>query len=109
MNVHRTKTLSINVEKMFEPRISAPATEKNYQSERNLTQKLSRGSVASGDVRTKCVERYCELANKKTKQLYTVSTLCLDDHSFKKVELETVGELSDVCAQIVQRCLYSNW
>ena len=57
-------------------------------------------------MRTKCVERYCELANKKTEQLYTVSTPCLDDHNFKKEELETVGELSDVCSQVVLKCLY---
>ena len=28
----------------------------------------------------KCVERYCELANKTTQQLYKVSTPCIDDH-----------------------------
>ena len=54
----------------------------------------------------KCVERYCELANKNTEQLYTVSTPCLDDHDFKKEKMETVGELSDVCSQIVLKCLY---
>ena len=30
----------------------------------------------------KCVERYCELANKTTQQLYKVSTPCIDDHHF---------------------------
>ena len=30
----------------------------------------------------KCVERNCELANKKTQQLYKVSTPCNDDHHF---------------------------
>ena len=34
----------------------------------------------------KCVERYCELANKTTQQLYTVSTPCIDDHHFKEEE-----------------------
>ena len=53
----------------------------------------------------KCVERCCELANKKTKQLYKVSRPCLDDHHFKKEELESVGELSPVCTQIVLTCL----
>ena len=38
----------------------------------------------------KCVERYCELANKKTEQLYKVSSPCLDDHHFKEEELESV-------------------
>ena len=53
-----------------------------------------------------CAERYCELANKKTEQLHTVSPLCLDDHNFKEEELETVGELSVVCSQMVLKCLY---
>ena len=34
----------------------------------------------------KCVERYCELANKTTQQLYKVSTPCIDDHHFKDIE-----------------------
>ena len=39
----------------------------------------------------KCVERYCELANKTTEQLYKVSTPCIDDHHFKEEELKSVG------------------
>ena len=54
----------------------------------------------------KCVRRYCELANKKTEQLYKVSTLCLDGRQIRKEELESVGELSEVCSQIVLNCLY---
>ena len=54
----------------------------------------------------KCVERYCELANIKTEKLFKISTPCLDDHHFKKEELESVGELSKVCSQIVLKCLY---
>ena len=53
----------------------------------------------------KCVERYCELANRTTQQLYKVSTPCIDDHHFKE-ELKSVGELSKVCSQIVLKCLY---
>ena len=49
----------------------------------------------------KCVERYCELANKTTQQLYKVSTPCIDDHHFKEKELKSVGEFSQVCSQIV--------
>ena len=30
----------------------------------------------------------------------------MDDHHFKKVDLDTVGELSKVCSQIVLKCLY---
>ena len=54
----------------------------------------------------KCVERYCELANKTTQQLYKVSTPCIDDHHFKEEEIKSVGELSHVCSQIVLKCLY---
>ena len=54
----------------------------------------------------KCVERYCELANRTTQQLYKISTPCIDDHHFKEEELKSVGELSKVCSQIVLKCLY---
>ena len=53
-----------------------------------------------------CVERYGELANKTTQQLYKVSTPCIDDHHFKEEEMKSVGELSHVCSQIVLKCLY---
>ena len=52
------------------------------------------------------VERYCYQANKRTEQLYRVSTAGLDDHHLKKEELESVGELSKVCCQIDAKCLY---
>ena len=54
----------------------------------------------------KCVERYCELANKTTQQHYKVSTPCIDDHHFKEEEMKSVGELSQVRSQIVLKCLY---
>ena len=54
----------------------------------------------------KCVERSCELANKTTQQLYKVSTPCIDDHHFKEEEIKFVGDLSQVCSQIVLKCLY---
>ena len=48
----------------------------------------------------KCLGRYCELAKKHIEQLYEVSTPCLDDHQFKKEELESVGELSNACSKL---------
>ena len=54
----------------------------------------------------KCVERYCELANKTTQHLYKVATPCMNDNLFKEKENESVGELSAVCSQIVLKCLY---
>ena len=53
-----------------------------------------------------CVERCCELAHKTVDQLQNVSTPCLDDHQIKPKDLEIVGELSEVCSQIVSKCLY---
>ena len=41
----------------------------------------------------KCVERYCELANKTTQQLYKVSTACLDDNHFKEEERKISGRI----------------
>ena len=52
----------------------------------------------------KCVERYCEPANKKVKQLSKLSHPCLDDHQVKQEQLESVGELSEVRSQIVMKC-----
>ena len=54
----------------------------------------------------KCVERYCELVNKTTQQLYKVSTPCIDDHHFEEEETKSVGELSNTCSQIVLKCSY---
>ena len=65
-----------------------------------------RGPTTWKDMLVKCVERYCELANKKVEQLYKVSSPCSDDHQFKQEELESVGELPEVCSQIVLTCLH---
>ena len=65
-----------------------------------------RGSYDMEGHAKKCVERYCELANKTTQQLYKESTPCVDDHHFKEEEMKFVGELSHVCSQIVLNCLY---
>ena len=42
-------------------------------------------------------ERYCELANRTTQQLYKVSTPCIDDHHLNEEELKS--------ARIVKRML----
>ena len=89
---------------MFESRISAGATEKLLECMKFHTKTVAWSSDMKGHA-NKCVERSCELANKKTEQLFKVSTLCLDDHNFKEEDLETLGELSKVCSQIVLECL----
>ena len=88
---------------MFESRISAGATEKLPCSE-NLH--ISSWSYDMEGHAKNCVERYCELANKTTQQVYKVSTPCIDDHYFKEEELKSVGELAKVYYQIVLKCLY---
>ena len=88
---------------MFESRISAGRTEK-LPCSKNL--RISSWSCDMEGHAKKCVERYCELANKTTQQFYKVSTPCIDDHHFKEEEMKSVGELSKVCSQIVLKCLY---
>ena len=69
--------------KMFESRISAGATEKLPGWDKPPA-KTSAWSYDMEGLARKCVERYCELANKLTEQLYKVSSPCLDDHQIKK-------------------------
>ena len=98
-----SKYIVDNYRTMFESRISAEWTEKLQCSE-NL--RISSRSYDMEGHAKKCVERYCELANKTTQQLYKVSTPCIDDHHFNEEEMKSVGELSNTCSQIVLKCLY---
>ena len=54
----------------------------------------------------KCVKWYCELANKNIEQVHKVSTRCIDDHQFKKEELEMVREFPKVCSPIALKRFY---
>ena len=100
-----SKDIVDNYRTMFESRISAGGVEK-LPFHQNL-----RISSWSYDMAGQCVERYCELANKTTQQLYKVSTPCIDDHHFKEEEMKSVGELSQVRSQIVLKMLIfgTNW
>ena len=69
---------------MFESRISAVRTKKLPYPE-NFG--ISSWSFDMEGHAKKCVERYCELANRTTQQLCKVSTPCTDDHHFKEEEL----------------------
>ena len=90
-----SKDIVDNYRTMFESRISAAYSE-NFR--------FSSWSYDMEGHAKKCGERYCESANKTTQQLYKVSTPCIDDHHFKEDELKSVGELSQVCSQIVLKC-----
>ena len=96
-----SKDIVDNYRTMFELRISAGGTEKLPYSEKFV---FLHGLMILAGHAKKCVERYCELANKTTRQLYKVSTPCIDDHHFKEEEMKSVGELSKVCSQIVLKC-----
>ena len=98
-----SKDIADNYRTMFESRISAGGAEK-LPFPQNL--RISSWSYDMAGHAKKCVERYCELANKTTQQLYKVSTPCIDDHHFKEEEMKSVGELSQVCSQIVLTCFY---
>ena len=98
-----SKDIVDNYRTMFESRISAGGLEK-LPLPQNI--RISSWSYDMVGHAKKCVERYCELANKTTQQLYKVSTPCIDDHHFKEEETKSVGELSNTCSQIVLKCLY---
>ena len=76
-----------NYRTMFESRISAGGTEKLPCS---VNLRVSSWSYEKDSHAKKCVERYCELANKTNQQLYKVSTPCLDDHHFKERLVKSV-------------------
>ena len=78
-----------NYRTMFEWWISACGVEK-LPSPQNL--RISSWPYDMAGHAKKCVERFCELANKTTQQLYKVSTPCIDDHHFKEEEMTCVGE-----------------
>ena len=69
-----SKDIVDNYSTMFESRISAGATKKLPCSE-NLS--ISSWSFDMEGHAKKFVERYCELTNKTTQQLYKVSTPCI--------------------------------
>ena len=65
--------------------------QKNYRDGKPHAQTAASSCDMEG-LCQKCVERYCELTNKKVKQLYKVSSPCLDDHQLNREELESVGK-----------------
>ena len=96
-----SKDIVDNHRTMFESRISAVRTDKLPYSE-NF--RISSWSYDMEGHAKKCVERYCEWSNRTTQQFYKVSTPCIYDHHFKEEEMKSVGELSQVCSQIVLKC-----
>ena len=93
-----------NYRTMFESRISAGGTEKLPCS---VNLRVSSWSYEQDSHAKKCVERYCELANKTNQQLYKVSTPCLDDHHFKERLVKSV--LSNCSEMLVLGTYWKTW
>ena len=89
-----------NYRTMFESRISAGPTD-NLPCSENL--RISSWSYDMEGHAKKCVERYCESANKTTQELYKVSSPCIDDHHFKEEDMKSVGELSNKLARSITK------
>ena len=92
---------------MLESRISAGATEKFpiRASGKPDAETISSWSYDMEGHAKKCVERYCELANKTTQQLYKVVT-----HAWVTINLKKKMGQQENCLQfahkIVLKCLY---
>ena len=104
----KSKDIVDNHRNVFESRISAGAKEKlsTRASGKPDAETISSWSYDREGHAKKCVERYCELANQTTQQLYKVATPCIDNPQIKEEETKSVGELSEACSQIVLKCLY---
>ena len=98
-----SKDIVDNYRAMFESRISARGTEKLHSLKILV---FLHGLMTWKAMPRKCVERYCELANKTTQQLYKVSLPCIDDHHFKEEELKFRGRMVKSCSQIVLKCFF---
>ena len=81
---------------MFVSRNSVGATDILPEWDRDHTETAAWSYDIEGNAE-KWVERFFDLANKKTEQLHKVACLCFDDHHIKKEELDSVREFSEVC------------
>ena len=91
---HISNDVVANYRDMFESRISAGGKEKlpTRASVKPDVETISSWSYHMEGHAKKRAERYFELSNKTTWQLYTVATPCMDDHQFKEAEVGSVGE-----------------
>ena len=107
-NAKQAKILWTITEPCLNPEIPAKATEKLPCSE-NL--RISSRSYDMEGHAKKCVEGYCELANKTTQQLYKVSTPCFDDHPFQRrigIRGRIVKSMLSDCLEMVKFGRYWN-
>ena len=103
---NKTKTCSSHVLLLEQLKI--------YQDGKNITQKQQHGPTTRKEIVNWPTRRQSSCTRFRvltwmiitSEQLYKVSSPCLDDHHFKKEELESVGELSEFCSQVVFIWLY---
>ena len=75
-------------------------------NESNASRKIAAWSHDMSGHAQKCVGIYCQFAKKDVPSLKSVATPSVDDHLIPPEDFEVQGKLSDVCAQIVLKCLY---
>ena len=109
-----SKEIVDNYKNMVESMISAGAVEKLRET--GVSGKPDANTVSSWSCdmeghAKKCVERYCELANKSTQQPHKVATPCFDDHQFKEEEIGSVGEIiKSMCTNCSEMPVFgSDW
>ena len=56
--------------------------------------------------RETCEKRFCELANKTASSLSQVATKCSDDHLLLLEDVESRGEVSELCSQVLLKCFH---
>ena len=93
-----------NYRTMFEIESFSGGLEKLPFSQNN---RISSWSYDMAGHAKKCVERYCELANKTTQQLYKVSTPCIDDHHNKEEEMKSVENCHKYAPKLFWNVLYT--
>ena len=102
-----TESLVDDCRKIIESRILAAATKKRLFDSGKSERKYYRAVLRHGKTRNEMHGTVQPTRHTKNmEQLYKVSAPYVDEHQFKKEELETVGKLSKVCSQIVLKCLY---
>ena len=81
------------------------ADEKDQRKENILWKRSLVGVLIWNAMPKKCVENYCEWAQKDVFTLQQVATPCIDDHQIPPGDDKMNGEFSAVCAQMVLKCL----
>ena len=83
-----------------------PEQPKNHQDGKNLLRRRWRGLPTWKDMLKNAWKVFANWQTKRQSNYTKSQTSSLDDHYFKKEELESVGKLSNVCSHIVLKCLY---